>query len=252
MSRFLDFLDRISFLNINIWDFSSRSLFKEYGRLFLFKVVIPHPVRTLRGLYRYRKILKMNKTVPLSHSQAFFLPCTHPLVGFGFCLKPHDPDRAFSSCPSGRANHDCLFLEGGQTRPICSQCLIHKIAVKCLESGCRVYIMTSAQDIARDFLIPQVQAGTFPTAILLLCPYSIRAIQLPLLICGIDMFLMAYDRGDCRDYTEWRKADLGEKEEITGLSPSSWAKLMTVLAEIGPSERKHRIFRREGNVFYPD
>lgn len=264
MSRFLAYLDRIAFLKFPIWDFSLRSFFREYGRLFFFKVLLSHPVRASRGLRRYRRLITEQGDLSQKYYQHLSFPeedallagirkqSQRALVGLGFCLKPYIPGEARLTCPSGRANHDCLFLEDGQTRQVCSQCFIHKIALKCLEAGCPVYIMTSAKDIAQDLLLPQVKSGTFPASILLLCPYSVRAILLPLLICGIHAFLMAYDRGYCKNYKEWRKADLGDKKEITGLSSSSWDKLLSVFGKIGPAESRYQKFKRQGNIYFPE
>ena len=66
----------------------------------------------------------------------------------------------------------------------------------------------------------------FPAAILLLCPYSVQAILPSLFICGIDAYLLAYECGYCKDYKEWRLADLGSIEDMTKLSEESSEKLL--------------------------
>jgi len=43
LSRFLSSLDRKSFLNFHIWEFSYHSFFKEYARLFFYKAILSHP-----------------------------------------------------------------------------------------------------------------------------------------------------------------------------------------------------------------
>ena len=91
----------------------------------------------------------------------------------------------------------------------------------------------------------------YPFAILLLCPYSVQAILIALFICGMDSFLLAYDSGFCRNYKEWRKADLGDKSEITQLHPSSWEKLLAVMEKFDRSKFRNQKFRREGNIFFP-
>jgi len=263
LNRFFHHLDRISFFSINIWNFSYHSFFKEYARLFFFKVMVGYPLRTIRGLKKYRHFIKQKENLFFKYGQFLFITDEKaflekikkqkikPLVGLGFCLKPNNPENA-SFCPSGRANHDCLYLEKGQALQVCFYCSIYKISRKCLETGCDVYIMTSAKDIARDFLIPQVKDEKFPSAILLLCPYSIQAIIFPLLICGVDVFLMAYERGFCRDYREWRSADKGNKNEMTELSKESWKKIFDLLSESRDVNSQFQRFRREGNIFYPE
>ena len=263
MNRFFVYLDRINFLNFSAWDFIYRSALKEYGRFFFLRVLLPHPIKAFRGLLFYRKFCKKNKDIDAwsyrflftSEEDVWLKKLTEqdsgPLVGLGFCLKPHMPGRKDLSCPSGRANHDCLFCETGQTRAVCVECDIRRMATKSLERGFPVYIMTSAQDIARDILVPQVKSGEFPLSILLLCPYSVRVILLPLFICGMSSFLVAYGSGFCRDYEEWRKADLGEKEERTTLSQETQTKLEDFIERFPLNHEPARFFSKEGNVFFP-
>lgn len=263
LNHFFSYLDRIQFLNINIWDFSYHSFFREYARLFLLKAVLAHPVKARQGLKKYLNLIKNHENLFPKYNQFLSIPNEktflerikrekiEPLVGLGFCLKPYHHDKPSSTCPSGRANHDCLYLEKGQTQAICFNCAIFRISEQGLKTGCKIYIMTSARDIARDFLFPQVNFRKFPSAILLLCPYSVQAIIPPLLICKINMFLMAYDSGYCRDFKEWLSADRGKKEETTALNKASWEKLMDLLGKLDHS--KHRFFRfqRAGNIFIP-
>lgn len=261
-NRFSAYLDRIFFLKINIWNFSFHSFFKEYAQIFLSKVVLNHPLKTIRGLRKYRRFIRAQEAIAPKYEKYVSIPDgdsflsrikkqrVRPLVGLGFCLKPKNSLK--DSCPSGRANHDCLYLEKAKTSQVCSDCAIYKISRKCLESGFKVYIMTSAQDIARDFLLPQVKSKKFPSAILVLCPYSIQAIILPLLICDVDMFLLAYESGYCRDYQQWRAADKGKKEERTEISKEFLGRLLDLLDKSKSVETEFRSFRREGNIFYPE
>ncbi len=264
LSRFLSSLDRKSFLNFHIWEFSCHSFFKEYARLFFYKAMLSHPKRTLLGLKNYHRFIKSQENLFPQYQKFLGVPeegaviekikhpKTGPLIGMGFCLKPYDTEDRTSSCPEGRANHDCLYLEKGQTENICSNCTIFKISKKCLRAGGSVYIMTSAEDIANDLLLPQIKRGLFSTAILLLCPYSVQAILPSLFICGIEAFLMAYDSGYCQDFKSWRRADLGVKEEVTDLSKDSWEKLLDLLGRSSVLESPYHSFRRDGNIFYPE
>lgn len=267
--RFFDRLDEAGFGNIRVWDFSFRSLLREYAWLFFLRAVLAHPVKTVRGLRWYRRFIQEKKhpapeygrflsipdeTVFLQHAR---VRKSGPLVGLGFCLKPRDPNDPAASCPSGLANHDCLYLERGETRPVCAGCAIHEVGRLALEKGCPVYIMTSAKDIARDFMLPQISRCSFPSAVLILCPYSVQAIILPLLICGVDMLLLSYASGSCADYGQWLKADRGIKDERTTIDAESREKLLGLLEKLeedeasGRRSKGRRRFRRSGNVFYP-
>ena len=269
-SRFAAYLDRFRFFHIQIWEFSFRSLLKEYARIFFFGVVVSHPIRAIRGLRRYQRYVSHQSPVLSRPHPLLFIPeervfirrtvaqKAKPLVGLGFCLKPYDPGSEERSCPSGRENHDCLYLEREEVRPACSGCSIFKIAGPCLEIGCPVYIMTSAKDMAEDFMLPQIKGGSFPAAILFLCPYSVQAIIPPLLICGVDSALLAYERGNCGGYKEWLRADRGVKEEQTSLTAESWSKLFGLLDRLGDAgasprqSLKHHRFCRRGNIFHPE
>lgn len=262
-------LDKAKFGKIQVWEFSFRSLFREYAWLFLIKAVVAHPVKAARGISRYRRIVRAEKPSSPEYvrfhclpEEADFLRSARarkpgPLIGLGFCLKPYDPDDPSRSCPSGRANHDCLYFERGETRPVCAGCAITDIGRRALEAGCPAYIMTSAKDIARDFMIPQISRDSFPAAILLLCPYSIQAIILPLLICGVQMTLLSYASGSCADYGQWLKADWGIKEERTTIDAQSQERLLGLLGKLRPEDggrvqsRGSRRFHRGGNIFYP-
>jgi hypothetical protein len=264
LDRLFDRLDKKSFLHFHIWEFAYRSFFKEYARLFFLKAMLKHPIKTAKGLKDYRHFIMSQKNLFPQYQKYLAIPDEKsfqnkiaqqkngPLFGLGFCLKPHDPEDSTQSCPSGRANHECLYLEKRKTISICQECTIYRIAKKGLELGCHVYIMTSAQDIAIDFLLPQIDKGTFPAAILLLCPYSVQAILPSLFICGTYAYLLAYDSGYCKDYKEWRLADLGTKENMTKLSKESMEKLFAWLGQIDIPEITPLSFRREGNIFYPE
>jgi len=263
-------LDEAGFGNIQVWDFSFRSLHKEYAWLFFLKAVLAHPIKAARGLCRYRQFIRDQKSSAAGCAHFISIPDktvflkrarardSGPLIGLGFCLKPLDPDDPLRSCPSGRPNHDCLYLERGETRPVCAGCAIREIGRHALDAGCPVYVMTSARDIARDFLLPQISRGLFPATVLILCPYSVRAIILPLLICGVEMLLLAYAEGSCADYEQWLKADRGVKDERTTIDRESREKLLDLLRELGAERgdmilgQGHRRFRRVGNIFYPD
>jgi hypothetical protein len=261
-SRLLKHLDAVSFLGIGIWDFCFRSLFKEYGQKFLFKVVLSHPAKTFQGLCRYKKLLQERPSgrsrsgQPLIEENVLIERIrankTNFLVGLGFCLKPRSSSGPEFSCPSGRANHDCLYLEQGRTHPACLGCAIYKISKESLEKNASVYIMTSAEDLANDFLIPQIDTRRFPLSLLFLCSYSVQAIIPALLICGAESLFITYTRGDCRNYEQWRRADLGNKKEVTELNESSWDKVLDFFGKIDPVKPRPQNFKRKGNIFIPE
>ena len=129
--RFFDKLDRKSFLHFHIWEFAYRSFFKEYARLFFRKAMLKHPIKTASGLMDYHRFVKSKKNLFPQYQKVLAIPDEEtfadqtkkqkksPLLGLGFCLKPIDPEDSTGSCPSGRANHECIYLEKGETQNIC-------------------------------------------------------------------------------------------------------------------------------------
>ncbi|HID86036.1 MAG TPA: hypothetical protein EYP55_01495, partial [Anaerolineae bacterium] len=181
-------LDERAFLGFRIWEFSSKSLFRRYGHTFFKQIMLKHPFRTIEGCLSYRRFLREGRvkgdiTYLIEGEVGDFLQDVvagreELLVGLGFCLKP----MGWPGCPSGRPNHDCLYLARLDLRrpermdPVCQDCVIQVIGTAALRAGGRVNIMTSALDIAHDVMIPAVERGGFRRAILFLCPFSIQAI----------------------------------------------------------------------------
>jgi len=258
-------LDEGRFLGLRVWEFSFKSLSQEYGRAFLRRVVLRHPWQTLKGAFEYRRFLKGRRreggiTYLFWEREKDFLHQVTSgesvLVGVGFCQRPLE-------CPAKRPNHSCLYLstldlDRGEEwpHPICRGCKVAIMGRKALAAGANIYIMTSALDIAHDLMIPAIEEGRFGKVILCLCPLSVQAITLPLLICGIQGYLIEYISGNCCDYQEWLLADRGIKEEMTTLPPGGQVKILGLLDSLA-SERetmrrpRYRRFRREGNIYVP-
>jgi hypothetical protein len=119
-----------------------------------------------------------------------------------------------------------------------------------------MHIMTSALDIAHDMFVPALERGRFKTAILCVCPYSVQPIALPLLICGIEGFVVQFDSGYCADYSQWALADRGIKDDRTLLSPQAHSKILDFLdgvAALRAEQGKppYRRFQLEGNIYVP-
>ena len=146
-----------------------------------------------------------------------------------------------------------LDLDQGEEWPhsICRECKVATIGKKALAAGASMHIMTSALDIAHDLMIPAIEEGRFRKVILCLCPFSVQAITLPLLICGIRGYLIEYSSGNCRHYQEWLLADRGIKEEMTTLPSEAYEKILSLLDLWALSGSPYRRFRREKNIYTP-
>lgn len=260
-------LDKSSFLGLDIWDFSLRSLRTRYGHAFLSRIVLRHPLKTLAGYRAYRRLAPARSegddiTALFEGSEEDFISRmvtsgADLLMAVGFCLKPLAPQ-----CPAGRPNHDCVYLDGLDLRrqreishSACRRCAIKEIGTKALLAGASMHIMTSALDIAYDVMIPAIERDRFRNTIMCLCPYSVQAIALPLIICGIEGFLISYASGNCLDYEQWLLADEGVKNEMTALSAPAHGRLTILLgaaAREREKEGRHLVrFVRQGNIYVP-
>jgi len=253
-------MDETAFMGFNAWDFCVRSLAKPYGRLFLRSVILRHPLRTLSGLWLYRKRLRSLKQTDIApmgmdpeERSRDSISNGDLLVGMGFCQKPLDPP-----CPAGRFNHRCLLLEQPLSPSIpeaCIACPIRETAFRGIRAGASIYIMTSAIDIARDLLLPN-HRSSYSRYFLTICPYSIPPMTLAMSICGLRGLVFAFDRGDCLDYTAWLNADTGAKSEQTFLSSPAREKLVELLDTNGGAEGvpadlgRYNIVKR-GNLYIP-
>jgi hypothetical protein len=172
------------------------------------------------------------------------------IVGAGFCLKPLNPP-----CPSGRANHDCLFLEkltgqdaAGVPAP-CRSCAIREIGTQSLRAGSAFYVMTSARDILEDVYVPALERRRFPTGLFVLCRYSFKPFAVGLRASGMSARMVPLDQGDCRDYRTWLLADRGVKDEQTTVDAAAIAVVAARFDSALPV-RPLRVARR-GNVLFP-
>jgi len=260
-------LDASSFLGVRVWDFSFRSLTRRYGLTFLSSIVVCHPMRALEGLLRYRR-----QPPPRGEQHGMTMVGAGSeeelesrlaedretlLVAVGFCQKPVVP-----VCPAGRPNHDCVYLDAMdlETRArvenaACRECDIRVLGTLALGAGASMHIMTSALDIARDVMLPTADCGRFRSFILCLCPYSVQAITLPLMICGLEGYLVGYASGNCVDYDQWLQADRGIKSERTSLAPEAHSRAVSLLERIGDARAGegecYSRFRRGGNIYEP-
>jgi hypothetical protein len=226
-------------VNLSLWAFCFRSLYRQYGSEFLVRVVLAHPLATARGIALY---LRGEPPAPPQWQGG-----EGSLVGLGFCLKPLAP-----ACPSGRANHRCAAMEGAadEAGAPCRDCLILALARQALAAGSAVYVMTSARDILHDVLLPALQRRRFRRAVLAMCRYSFEPMRLALAICAIEARLFPFVHGDCRDYAAWRRADLGEKPEQTLLDEGNLRELAALLSGAA-GEADSAALPRIGNVYEP-
>ena len=230
--------------------FCLQSLFREYGWSFIWHVVLPHPVKTIRTLIQYTRVdfAEVPTAVTLEKPESV-LNGPRSVVGVGFCLKPIDPP-----CPSGRFNHDCQYLErsfpaGAEKIPNCCRyCAIREIGEKAFYAGFSFYIMTSAKDILHDLYLPSLRNSRFTSGVFVLCRYSFEPFATGMLVSGIRGWLLPFEQGDCRDYKTWVRADRGDKTDQTVIADQNRKTVMRILDGLPKKQVPQGRYKREGNI----
>lgn len=231
--------------------FCLRSFFTEYGWQFLWRVALPHPIRTAKATIRSLLLDCSGDVVALSKTdtdQTFRGPSS--IIGVGFCLKPMNPP-----CPSDRFNHDCLYLEkllpsGTAEMPeSCRQCAIREIGGMAANAGCSLYIMTSAKDILFDVYLPALRRRRFTEGLFVLCRYSLRPFTVGLLASGMRGAMVTFAQGDCADYRTWLRADQGIKGDRTSIRACGHEAIANLLPPVSNEPTR---FQREDHVFHPE
>lgn len=248
---------RSPFFNLSLWSFCLRSVFKEYGKTFLLKVIVPHPMKTLRGVQKYGQFSSRNpstgSTLIPKESEPHWTGGKGSVVGIGFCAKPLEP-----SCISGSANHNCAYFENHLhiskdlvPKP-CQNCLVREVGLVALSSKSDFYIMTSAKDILSDLFLPALNLHIYTTALLSLCQYSFEPFKIALFISGIDALLFPFKTGDCEDYRTWRQADKGVKDTQTQLRDRDLETIRTLLQNSTHKLNPGLKYTKNGNIFQFD
>jgi len=271
-------------------EFSLNSLSQGYGRAFVRRIVLRHPLRTLRGLLTYRQILgahRPEERLLFRDDEDEFVRRAagdgeRLLIGTGFCQKPLRlaPAQAMAGpcvplagpsavggtydCPAGRFNHDCLYLSRlkldstseVQFAPACADCSIRLLGLVALKAGASFAVLTSALDIANDVLLPALEEQRFTCVLFAICPYSVEPMSLALLICGVEGFIFHYSAGSCVNYQQWLRADGGNKPERTALSLQTTSRMLCLLEAITACHRSDRAtqptrYEQVSNVFRP-
>ncbi len=253
-------------------DFSIHSLSEAYGRVFVRRVILRHPLRALRGMVAYAQLLDVcrpQERVLLRCDESEFvrraaLDPKRLLVATGFCQKPTETADSIQHCPAGRFSHSCVYLASlmlgsasrPRIRPGCADCAIRELGHAAFMAGASFAVLTSALDIAHDILLPGLEQRRFTHFLLAVCPLSVEPMSLALLICGLEGYIFPYNTGACVDYHQWLRADGGDKPERTTLASHGMARLLHLLQRIA-ARRDERPqgstvrCERGGNVFVP-
>ena len=259
-NSFFQKLDSLGFLGLRIWHFSYCSFRQDYGRFLKRKLFLHHPLTTLSGIAGYCRQDQGWSTVRLitRNSSRDIIPdfAAEPhksLVAVGYCQKPLPLND--SGCPAGRFSHHCAWLESNVNlgaspqNPACRRCQLRIIGGQTLAAGIPFYIMTSALDVARDILLPNLEQVRFRHALFFLCPYAGEALIAPMLACGIEGFFLPYSANACREFTQFIAADAGDKPQITRVSRETWQWWLN-FGDKSPISKPPQCVRMRGNILF--
>jgi len=269
--KFFQWLDRKEFLSYRLWEFSLRNLFRFFPYHFLFRVLLIHPLKALRGVSKYQKLVNESKRSDLYGTRILedifnqlktgMEDSCHFVLAPGFCMKPYEEEKGESTCPVGHFNHRCLVLEKpamflkdqNQWQQPCSNCNLGTLALLSANMKSDFYIMTSARDITNDLFLPAIKNRGARMGIFLLCPYSTEAFTWGLAISGIDGALTTFCKGDCLNHGDFTKADIGIKEKQTYIDEAIFDRLKTELTTLAQSKDKkgqvHSHYINKNNVY---
>jgi len=263
-----NWLDRKEFLRFRLWEFSFGNASRFFLWYFYFRVLIPHPIKALKGFFEYRQLVRdangesLTGSADLAEIHQYILnDKRNPqkfIIAPGFCLKPYDVTGQKSKCPVGRFNHDCLVLEKSELLfkdrqywlGPCRECDIGKLAQLGAKLHADLYIMTSALDIARDLFLPAIKGEETRSGVFLLCKYSTEAFTLGLTTCGIAGALITFCSGDCVNHKDFTRADKGFKETQTQIETSLLDHLsneLLKLADLLPKSAE--VYLKMGNIY---
>ncbi len=262
--------DRKEYFGFRLWEFCLRNTVRLFPWYFLFAVLIRHPLTAVHGFWYYRNLVRkspeqnLRGTINLSPLVRATRQNKHKgrfILAPGFCMKPFDAVNRESVCPAGFFNHRCVILdqpsllrqEQTEWAKPCDRCNIGRLARLGARLYADFYIMTSALDIAHDLFLPSLQGNGAKTGIFFLCPYSAEAFTFGLAATGIKGALVTFYKGDCQNYEEFTRADIGIKKKQTLIKESDFEYLQKELAAgtavvKSPSHRNPR-YSRKGNVY---
>ena len=233
--------------------FCLHSLLREYGWQFFRRVAVPHPVRTVKAfLHSSRHDFAGDVITTSDADPEQTLGGPRCVVGVGFCLKPVNPP-----CLSGRANHDCHYLERllhsglADIPDCCRSCAIRQIGIMALRADAAFYIMTSARDILLDVFTPALHEGRFSSGLFVLCRYSLAPFAVGLRASGMRGWLFPFEQGDCTDYKMWLRADRGVKDEQTAFSERTRKTMSELLGKVAKKPDSLKKVKRQGNILCP-
>ncbi|MBN2411114.1 hypothetical protein JXQ31_05425 [candidate division KSB1 bacterium] len=263
-------LDRKEYFSFRLWEFCLRNTVRLFPWYFLFAVLIRHPLTALHGFWYYRNLVRnsprqaLHGTINLSSLIRTLRQNKKNgrlILAPGFCMKPFDAVKRESICPAGFFNHRCAILDQPEllrqeqetwAEP-CDRCNIGRLARLSAQIHADFYIMTSALDIAHDLFLPSLQGTGANMGIFLLCPYSAEAFTFGLTVTGMKGALITFCKGDCQNYEEFTRADIGIKKKQTFIEESDFEYLQNELAaDTGPAmSPSHRIpsYSRKNNVY---
>ena len=230
----LAILDKKRFLGIRFWEFGIRSMGCRLGMEVVARLLFCHPVKSSKGFFRYRHYLAKNKEWLTPHIETNSYP--HLVVMGAYCQKP----REGNTCPAGRFNHRCHFIQTLTVYPACRHCDLRKMAELAMLLGCHFYIMTSALNLLRDVFLPAIREKAFSHFLVMICPYAKELFLFPAFVSEMKGWTLIIAKGSCPNYKEFLLADKGHKSRQTHLSSIAHRSFLNIYQRIKANSKGYR------------
>lgn len=144
------------------------------------------------------------------------------LLLLAYCSKP-------LKCPFRRFSEKCKPIN----RPVCDKCPFKKIVLKTKKIGCRCFIVTSDNLMFDRHLIPRFQdfinSKKYKLLLTVGCAWATNKFLRAAVIFGSIVAAYKFINGSCKNFKDYKEAEIGRKNRITKLNQKNWKEINYIL-----------------------
>ncbi len=144
------------------------------------------------------------------------------LILLAYCSKPLE-------CPFGRFSEKCEPAD----HPICNKCSFRNIVLKTKKIGCKCFIVTKDNLMFSRYLLPRfqdfIQSKKYKPLMTVGCAWATNRFLKAAVIFGSTVIAYKFINGSCKNFKDYRKAEIGKMEKITKLNQKNWQEINYIL-----------------------
>ncbi len=144
------------------------------------------------------------------------------LVLLAYCSKPLE-------CPFGRFSKKCEPAD----HPICNKCSFRNIVLKTKKIGCQCFIVTKDNLMFSRYLLPRfqnfIQSKKYKPLMTVGCAWATNRFLKAAVIFGSTVIAYKFINGSCKNFKDYRKAEIGKMEKVTKLNQKNWQEINYIL-----------------------